>query len=45
MKAMYLAFAAAALITVGAYYGLGALGFSSGERTAGAAVRLGDAGE
>jgi len=42
MKAMYAAFAATALIAVVAFYGLGALGFSSGERAAGPAVRLGD---
>jgi len=40
MKAMYLAFLAAAVITVGADYGLREAGFSAAERTAGAAVRL-----
>lgn len=42
MKAMWAAFAATILIMVGAWYGLGEMGFSSGERTAGDAVRLGD---
>jgi len=42
MKAMYAAFAATVLISAAAWYGLGNLGFSSGERMAGEAVRLGD---
>lgn len=42
MKAMYAAFAAIVLISVAAGYGLGNLGYSSGERMAGEAVRLGD---
>lgn len=45
MKAMYAAFAITALISVVAYYGLGALGFSSQDRMASDAVRLGDAPE
>ncbi|WP_198586201.1 hypothetical protein [Roseovarius salinarum] len=40
MNAMYAAFAAMIVITVGAWYGLGMLGFSSGERLAGDNVRL-----
>lgn len=40
MKAMLTAFAAIAVITVGAWYGLGQAGFSSGDRQAGADVRL-----
>ena len=40
MKAMYAALAALVVITVGAWYGLGLLGFSSEERAAGANVRL-----
>ena len=40
MKVMMLAFAATAVITVGAWYGLGQAGFSSGDRQAGDAVRL-----
>ena len=40
MKVMLLAFAVMALITVGAWYGLGQAGFSSGDRQAGSAVRL-----
>lgn len=45
MKAMLAAFAATAVISVLAWYGLGQLGFSSGERNAGDAVRLGDESE
>ncbi|WP_306153060.1 hypothetical protein [Roseovarius sp. MMSF_3281] len=45
MKAMYTAFAAAVVITIVAYYGLNEAGFSSGEVSAGNAVRLGDATE
>lgn len=40
MKAMMTAFAAIAVITVGAWYGLGQAGFSSGDRQAGTSVRL-----
>lgn len=40
MKVMLIAFAAIALITVGAWYGLGQAGFGSGERQAGSSVRL-----
>ena len=40
MRAMFLAFAAIAVIAVGAWYGLNHAGFSSAERTAGDAVRL-----
>jgi len=42
MKAMMTAFAATAVIAVGAWYGLGQAGFSAGERNSGDAVRLGD---
>ncbi len=42
MKAMYTAFVAMAAITVAAYYGLQEVGWSSSERTAGEAVRLGE---
>lgn len=42
MKAMLIAFVAIAVIAVGANYILGQAGFSSQERTAGSAVRLGD---
>lgn len=45
MKAMYAAFAATVLISIGAYYGLNAIGFSSQDRMAGDSVRLGDAPE
>ncbi|MDR9393745.1 hypothetical protein [Roseovarius sp. SYSU LYC5161] len=45
MKSMFAGFAAIVIIAVGAWYGLGELGFSTGERNAGAAVRLGDADE
>ena len=41
MKPMLLAFAATILIAFGAYFILGEMGFSSEERTAGDAVRLG----
>ncbi|MDJ0629019.1 MAG: hypothetical protein QNJ44_12225 [Rhodobacter sp.] len=40
MRAMYLAFAAIAVIAVGAWYGLNEAGFSSAERSSGDAVRL-----
>ena len=40
MKAMYLAFAAIAVISVAAWYGLNNAGFSSAEQSAGDAVRL-----
>lgn len=40
MRAMYLAFAAIVVITVGAWYGLNQAGFSAAERSAGDAVRL-----
>lgn len=40
MKAMLSAFAAIIVISVGAWYTLNALGFSSGERLASESVRL-----
>ena len=40
MKAMYLAFAAIAVISVAAWFGLNNAGFSSAEQAAGDAVRL-----
>ena len=40
MKVMLLAFAATALITVGAWYTLGQAGFSSDDRQSSSAVRL-----
>ena len=40
MKAMFTAFAATILISVGAWIGLERIGFSSQERTSGDAVRL-----
>lgn len=40
MKVMLAAFVAIAVITVGAWYGLGQAGFSSGDRQAGSDVRL-----
>ncbi|MDJ0827366.1 MAG: hypothetical protein QNJ16_17885 [Rhodobacter sp.] len=40
MRAMYLAFAAMAVITVAAWYGLNQAGFSSAEQGSGPAVRL-----
>jgi len=40
MKAMLSAFVVMALISVGAFYGLNAAGFGSGESQAGDAVRL-----
>ena len=40
MKAMYLAFAAIAVISVAAWFGLNNAGFSSAEQSAGDAVRL-----
>ncbi|MGG7567194.1 hypothetical protein ACQ5SO_13660 [Rhodovulum sp. DZ06] len=46
MKAMFLAFLAAAVITVGADYGLDYAGFSAAERTTyGMDVRVGDAAD
>jgi len=42
MKAMFAAFAAIIVIAVGANLILGQAGFSAQDRTAGAAVRLGD---
>lgn len=40
MRAMLSAFVAIALISVGAYYGLSAAGFGSGERQASDSVRI-----
>lgn len=40
MKAMYAAFIAIAVISVGAWYGLGEAGFSSGDRQASSSVRI-----
>lgn len=40
MKAMFTAFAAMAVITVGAWWGLGQMGFTAQEITRGDAVRL-----
>jgi hypothetical protein len=40
MKAMWLAFAAIAIIAVAAWYGLGQAGFSAADRTTSASVRL-----
>ena len=40
MKAVYLAFAAIAVISVAAWFGLNNAGFSSAEQSAGDAVRL-----
>lgn len=40
MKAMWIAFAAIAVIAVIAWYGLGQTGFSAAERGSGPAVRL-----
>lgn len=40
MKAMLSAFIVMGLIAVGAYYGLGAAGFGSGERQASDSVRI-----
>lgn len=40
MRAMWLAFAAIAVISVVAWYGLNRAGFSTADRTAGDAVRL-----
>ena len=40
MKTMYLAFAAIAVISVAAWFGLNNAGFSSAEQSAGDAVRL-----
>lgn len=44
MKAMMAAFAAMAVIAVGAWYTLTHLGFDSGSTNAGAGVRLDDKG-
>lgn len=40
MKAMMTAFAAIVVISIGAWYGLGQIGFSAADRTSGEAVRL-----
>ncbi len=40
MKVMLAAFAATAVIAVGAWYGLGQLGFSTSDQQAGTDVRL-----
>lgn len=40
MRPMMLAFAAIAVVTVGAWFGLGELGFSAADRQSGDAVRL-----
>ena len=40
MKTMWVAFAAMAVITVGAWYGLDQVGWSAADRTSGDAVRL-----
>jgi hypothetical protein len=40
MKTMWIAFAAMALVTVGAWYGLNEAGFSAADQTSGDAVRL-----
>jgi hypothetical protein len=40
MKAMFTAFAAIAVITVGAWYVLGQAGFSTEDRQAGTSVRI-----
>ncbi len=40
MREIILAFVAMAVISVGAYYGLNALGFSAADQGAGDAVRL-----
>ncbi|SLN40408.1 hypothetical protein PEL8287_01994 [Roseovarius litorisediminis] len=45
MKAMFTAFVAIAIISVGAYYVLGGMGFTSQDRNAGNAVRLSDTDE
>ena len=42
MKAMFIAFAAIAIIAVGSNLILGQVGFSSQDRSAGSAVRLDD---
>ncbi len=42
MKAMYAAFLATVVIAVGAWYALGEIGFSAGDRSSSPAVRLGD---
>ncbi len=40
MKAMWAGFAATIVITVGAYFALGEIGFSAAERGSGEAVRI-----
>ncbi|WP_281178066.1 hypothetical protein [Aestuariivita boseongensis] len=40
MKAMFIAFAAMAVVAVGAYYGLGTMGWDSASRVSSDAVRL-----
>lgn len=40
MKAMFAGFAAIVVISIGAYYGLNAWGFSASDTTMGDAVRL-----
>lgn len=40
MKAMWIAFAAMVVISAGAYYGLGYVGFSAADRTSSPDVRL-----
>ncbi|WP_272874387.1 hypothetical protein [Pseudaestuariivita rosea] len=42
MKTMLIAFAATAVISVGAWYALDLIGFSAAEQGTGAAVRLDD---
>lgn len=42
MREILLAFAAMAVISVGAYYGLKEVGFSAADRNTGNAVRLSD---
>ncbi len=45
MKAMYAAFAATVVISIGGFYILGEMGFSSGQTFASDSVRLDDASE
>lgn len=45
MKAMFAAFAAMIVIAIGAWYGLGLLGFTSAERGSADAVRLPESGK
>jgi len=45
MKAMYAAFAATAIITIGAYFALNQAGFSAEQVSSGDTVRIGDANE